>query len=489
MPRTVLILLLAFAALFSCGESAPEGQETLSKAQASDLLEAWPDSGIYPLRQHISSQHTPLEKFKIEHAFDGDPETRWESRVGLNVGEGMYWTFDGLPAKEMQVDVAKGAGLARVSAIRVWLNGSFLGQFPSGAPVSFHAPVYELVVQLLCDEGWNPVSLPLNNRYGDSLMLTKRYFSKMYNSRPVGISEIRFLDHSGAVMPVKAKPRYSANMRVTGPGYKTDKYTLHDGFLNSGIRLRPGEGDRRFFYQFRTNLPLQGFRLFATGAEDARMTFRLFPPNGEEHSWEVKPGWNVLPVLKDTLGGRHFSFGWQEIPRIPELALMELDIWSGARWFQLVEDSVESMPLRRKDSLMKTALAPMVDQVIRYERHWAKSPSDGTVWDGERDVPFDTQERQWERIESCFRADGSFWYFLEFGRPLEQSGARYLALGRWFPVDSSFQNLALTYDYFSENTNSTTRFYDKGSDSLKVHLDQSHFQSSDPWLRGFPLRY
>lgn len=395
------------------------------------FIEQGPDTFIYPDHQYFTSLRFPISRFGPEMMTDDNPSTFFSTAAGSNHLEGFDLFFPGLVAKKLVITAAEDPYLAAVEKFEVWQNDSLLGYFPSGASIIFNRPLYRLSVRIHIRDGWNEMQLELGNRLGPEQRY-RRELSKLYNSRPAGISGFQLFDFKDKKIPFCFMPMHFAGISLSGNGDPLDKYFMEWNGTRARIRTGNLGEERRLIYTFKNYVP--ALKVSAE-RDDASAIPELgfIGTDGSNYGfhWERKRlqfELNPLSVQKGftvivTPGGTQpVSFG-------------AIKIWSGKRWWQVLPDSLETFPEKRKRFLLETPLRNWIDQPVVYKESRGKFEGDSLLFSEPEDTLLYLASEHWEtEAELLIRSTGTLDLHVKLHSKTEGLDHTYQARfsARWY---------------------------------------------------------
>src|SRR5687767_13849202 len=191
MYRYCAIYLFTILLATSCGSPLKTTMENmqpeLDTAFYNKYIEKGPDTNLYPVFIHASSQRQPFDKYGTVAMMDGKMETYWCSNTGLNTGEFVVMEFAQLLASQMKVFISNDQVMARILMVTIWIDDSLAGNFPSGAPVNLPKGFKKIKIIAGETDGLNEVKLPIINDSTGTIQVTKKNIVTRYNSRSFGI--------------------------------------------------------------------------------------------------------------------------------------------------------------------------------------------------------------------------------------------------------------------------------------------------------------
>jgi|GEM_PF-6191220 len=365
-----VILCLMFALQRCSNRPEVVARPELDTSLYSKYIVKGPDTNLYPQHQWVSSQRFPLDKYGLQHAFDGDPKTWWCSQAGLNYGEGLALSFEPLDISAVQIDIANDFTVAKVSAVKVFINDSLYGIFPSGTRVAVNEKLQKLTLIAADAEGLNEVKLPIEN---DSTTAFKTVYSILktrYNSRSFGIAEVSLYGPEGRKLPLQPIPYRNATVIPAQISYPADRYYLFDGDPATGAVWTEANGQGKCILNFDDYAPVTRLRIVAgiTGFESVQPIARMgISISGkDEFMFTLKPGENTID-LPEPMVAKLFTFTVHEFaPGAALGSVAELYAWDGAKWYSVVADSTaERIPVLT-DTMAATPLHFVLDNRVYY---------------------------------------------------------------------------------------------------------------------------
>lgn len=419
MPALGLLLVVV-----GCNLNESEVEEEESPFDYSSLVAMVPDTFIRPGMQWVSSYRLPSEQYGFSMAFDGSDSTYWSTAPGLNNLEGFEWRFDEpLTLGKIGIKPMKGAMFAYPDRVLVYTDRGNLEAVPSGT-LNLPDSIRWLKVVFMVDRNWSRVVLPLENTAFSSMVRVRKGFSTLFESKPLGISEIQMECSKGTIAPFLSSDGFS---RITEQQQANQRFDLNDGRSFSSLHINQSIPERRIFYQFPNLRAILGFRLRSENSESACLQLAWHKPNGSSVFYDVNQGDWSHKLGSDTLATKNISFSLRLVEG-KEISISEFDFWDGARWFRLQEDSVQ----KKLEFILPSGTTPEqwpLNKSILFDEGFAKKTDEALDWETERDasaVPTTSK-----RVIALFRSNGLFE--LLWTSETEKNGSQPYAVfsGNW----------------------------------------------------------
>lgn len=423
--RVLVFLMVSLFGLSRCnleGGSNNEPEET--PYDYSSLVAMHPDTLTRPNLQWISSYRLPSNQYGFHLAFDGSDSTYWSTAPGLNHLEGFEWQFN-RPQNLGQICIktVQSNMFAQLNRVLVLTDRGQIEGLPN---LFFPIPdsIRWIKVVYLIDQNWSRVALPLNNSAFSSLVRIRKGLSVLFESKPLGTTEIQIKNQNGKFAPCISTDGF---VRITEQPRAEERFDLNDGRRHSRLLFNGLVPERRIFFQFPDLRPVLGFRIHSDSSPAACLQLSWHKPNGSTELFQVNSGlWEHI-FKSDTLATKNISFTLRLLEG-QKMALTEFDFWDGARWYRVQEDSLQRKLDLNKLTMNIPAQWP-VNKSILFDEWFSKNTAGAADWETERDASGAVASGQ--QVQALFRANGLFellWYFKMNG---EESLAYTLFSGNW----------------------------------------------------------
>jgi hypothetical protein len=393
-----LILPLAFG---SCHEVNSDSEQEETVFDYSSLVAMRPDSFMRPDLQWISSCRLPSDRYGFHLAFDGFDSTIWSSAPGLNHLEGFEWYFE-RPVNLGQVHIkTEQTGMfAQPDRVLVFTDR---GQFECLPNIDATMPdsITRMKMVFILGANWSRVALPLKNSSFSSVVRVQKGLSMLFDSKPLGIAEIRFKSSTGILAPFVYSDGF---VRITEQQKANDRFELNDGRRFSSIKLDTKTPERRLFFQFPDLRPILGFRIRSEFRAAACLQLAWHKPNGSTAFFTINQGDWEQKLSTDTVATKNISFTLRLLEG-KEIGISEFDFWDGAKWYRIQEDSLQ----RKLDLNGWKASIPKdwpLNVAIGFDEGFVKKATGAADWDTERDALMAATTHQ--TVHVLFRANGLF---------------------------------------------------------------------------------
>lgn len=374
MYRYCAIYLFTFVCLIGCGSplktKLENMQPELDTAFYNKYIQKGPDTNMYPVFIHTSSQREPFDKYGTAALMDGNTKTWWSSSNGLNAGEFITMELKDLPAAQMKVYIANDQIMARIFTVTVYVDDSLKGSFPSGAPISLPKGFKKLKIIAGETDGINEVKLPITNDSTGKVQVTKKNIVTRYNSKSFGISEIEFYNDQGKKLPVKSIPVKRANLTTTDFYAFPERFYAFDGNPATSTQWIKNDAPASLNIVFSDFTPCTKLRIYTDNSD-----YTNYPPAIEvgwqisgkkEQKFTLKGGLNEInmpePFVARTYTLTVYKFGGDG----KSAGINELQGFDGARWYSILPDSAYTRAEVLKDSLKGTPIQHILNGQISY---------------------------------------------------------------------------------------------------------------------------
>lgn len=394
--------LLIFIGIVGCGDSAAdeEGQQEAA-FDYSSLVAMEPDSFLRPDAQWISSYRLPATQYGFQMAFDGKDSTYWSTAPGLNHLEGFEWIFDGpVNLGHVHIKTVHGAVFSQPDRILVMSDQGQVWGLPN-ANIGLPDSITWLKVMFILDKNWSRVALPLRNSPFSSIVKNRKGLSVLFESKPIGISEIHVSNLGLTCAPFISTDGF---VRITEQQRSNERFDLNDGRRNSWLELSHSIPERRIFVQFPDLRPILGFRIHSASTPISCLQLAWHKPNGSTDFFMVSNGIWEHRFRNDTLATKNISFTLRLLEG-ETMYISEFDFWDGARWFRVQEDSLQQK-LDPKSYSSPLPSAWPLNKSISFDEGFGKATEGGSDWETERDASGETTASH--HVLVLFRANGLF---------------------------------------------------------------------------------
>lgn len=460
----IVPVFLLLCGQISCGPPAakPVGKPELDTSLYSKYIAKGPDTNIYPVHQRTTSQRYPLEKYGLQQLFDGDRKTWWCSQPGLNYGEGVEFVFPGLEATQVRIYLAEDVTVTRVNGLRVYVNDSLYGTFPSGAPVVIKGRLNKLRVVAADAEGMNEVKLPVVNDTVGNHRVAYQILRTRYNSHSIGIAEIEITGANNRRLPVKAIPYRYATIQSAFIADQASRYNMFDGNEHTGTVYFEGGGKGKIIMIFDDFTPLTRMRMY-TGVHDLE-DFPFVNKMGvsiagkKEFVFTLQPGENIVE-LEEPFVARSITLTFYDFERGWTVGtLAEWYGYDGARWYQVIPDSSAERLPALVDTLKRTPLHFVLDNRVYYSVRNLELVADTFRMENYEHIsPNYLSRSEEDHFEALFRSNGSMEYRLyrvvdNYGKSPQRKVEEHQLTGRWRLVERSNERVKLDVVAWDQET-------------------------------------
>ncbi|MCX7743200.1 MAG: hypothetical protein N2167_01410 [Flavobacteriales bacterium] len=429
-------LLTACVIATGCGSPSRQVDQTpeLDTLAYHQYIINGPDSSVYPLLQHVSSQREPISDFGLQQMFDGNLSTSWQSEPGLHAGEWLTFQFQSLPISKIVIHVSDTFLVARVNQIEVWINDTLQGLFPTKTTITYKGILKKLTIRAVDADGLNLVDIPTIQDTTKLERIAYRQLSSYYNSKSFAISEIEFFNYQGKKISVQPIPYRMAKINTWD---HIQPSVIADGDLTTGwsnIYLK----EHRINIAFNEFTPVTRVKLFngieknnkIKGIQKCILSLTGRP----EAQWTLKPGWNdyqlPLPMV-----GKMFTL---RMVSTQPMGLAELFFYDGAKYYQPYSDSLRVHIQQLKDMLSKTSLQPAINNRLYFKERIVILKSDTVSNKNYKDLPISQlQGARTSSYDLILRANQTIELKSElikeiYGKEIRIILENRLLTGRWF---------------------------------------------------------
>lgn len=396
-----IILGIGFAGVWGCNPDATTPNEESTPFDYSTVVSMHPDTNLRPEFQWISSYRLPFSKYGFDFAFDGDSQTYWSTLPGLNHLEGFEWTFEApVQGAKFRIGWMEGDMFCKPSRILCFSDRGSI-EASVNTWISLPDSIRKLKLVFLLDKQWSRVALALNNSPFSSQARVKKGLATLFESKPLGISEIEFIVANKKTAPFKTTDGF---VRITEQPSSDERFSLNDGREYSGIVLNSLVKERRIFIQFPDLRAFLGFRVKGQSASPSCVQFVWHKPNGSSQMSYVNTGTVEHKFTIDTVATKNLSFT-ATLLEGESINLMEFDFWDGAKWYRIQEDSLQFKAHSSKWMRSLPNEWPL-NKSIWFDEAWSKSVPEAPDWETERDATITSSSGQW--VQALFRGNGTF---------------------------------------------------------------------------------
>jgi hypothetical protein len=428
--RRKLFCLLLAGGLFACDD----GSEATTESYSLELLKQieWiPDSLLRPLSQEFSTLRFPLNEYGPHYLFNPTEKQEFSFGLGHNDGEYLRLNFDSARVSFIVVHPPQNPYLEPPTQLECYMNGSYMGDFPVPCTLNVPKILNHITLVFRTSAGMNKAMLPLNNDTG-KVQTVVRTIQKIYNSRPLGIGKIEFLDNESNVIPTELLPYANGNIEINGNADPNDKYFLQDNQPMNGLRLDPYGAEARLSFQSETWRPFLRMRWRQSIRSGDFTVFNAVLPNGHR-MLDTLESPNPQIHLQDSLVSKGFGCGFwcgnRDQKRVSP-GLSHFQFFTGKRWALWISDSLDAFSNKRQDSLLKTPLAPLVNQSFTYHTRKHVYVQDLLIENADDTLYLNPQETADQTLHFCLRSRGNF--SLTFTRSTQGKQLRIFYFGRWY---------------------------------------------------------
>jgi len=345
-------------------------QPELDTAFYNKYIQKGPDTNIYPVFIHASSQREPFDKFGTMALMDGKPNTWWSSSNGLNAGEYITMEFNNIPATQMKVMIANDQVMARIFTVSVYIDDSLKGSFPSGALISLPKGFKKVKIVAGETDGLNEVKLPIENDSMGTIQVTKKNIITRYNSKSFGISEIEFYNDKGKKLPVKSMPVKKANLTTTDFFAIPERFYAFDGNPATSTQWIKNDFPAALNIVFPDFTPCTKLRIYTDKTDYTNYPGALevgWQISGKkEQKFTLKNGLNEINMPEAFVARTYTLTIYKFGDNGKSAGINELQGFDGARWYSILPDSAYTRADVLKDSLKGTPIYNIINGQISY---------------------------------------------------------------------------------------------------------------------------
>ncbi|MGQ3014697.1 MAG: hypothetical protein ACT6QS_13390 [Flavobacteriales bacterium] len=369
----VLLILCIFTGCNGCNNDPRlsqelEGMEYLTPPAFEK------DSNIYPIYIRASSVKSPYEKFSLEHLFDNDPKTYWETTPGNTTGEYIEWLWDSLYLSTMELKLSKEIFHAPVLNFNVYIDHVMLGNFTSGAQIPVNRKCAHVRIELAATAGLNSADIPfVNDSLGTTEIRTQK-ISSIYSSKSAAASELTLYGEGGKKLPFKTLAKVKAFINSNSTEKPKEFFNLDllfDG--NTQTAWQSIADPHTVLFSFAEEQVISEIRFPMQRENETNIqSFSFGLRKRELPVYFLKENNNQGRVVLDKVfKGRNYELTIHSTTNKIYPLISELVFFDGSRPFRIHSDSSEIRERLLLDSLHNTPLEKLVNNRQVFTRETA----------------------------------------------------------------------------------------------------------------------